>query len=65
MPTGDLDELDLRCEEAQAAVEAHEAAPAIDEEWEVWETELSRLAAERDRLCADANRSTPPSSPAA
>jgi hypothetical protein len=65
MPTHDRDELVRRCGEARAAVKAHEATPAIDEEWGPWEAELSRLAAERDRLCAEAESATPPSSPPA
>ena len=65
MSIPDLDELVRRCREAQAAVEAHEATPRIDEEWAAWEDELSHRAAERDRLCADADRATPPPAPAA
>jgi hypothetical protein len=65
MATHDVDELVRRCKEAQAAVKAHEATPAIDEEWDAWEGELGRLAAERDRLCADAEPAPPPPSPPA
>lgn len=65
MTNDDLLEQARRCREAQAAVKAHEATPAIDEEWAVWEAELGRLAAERDRVCAEAESATPPSSPPA
>lgn len=65
MSIRDLEELVRRCKEAQAAVAAHEASPAIDEDWDTWEAELSRRAAERDRLCADADRAAPPPPPAA
>ena len=58
MPIDDLDELVRRCNEAQAAVKAHEATPGVDETPETWEAELGRLSASRNRLCADAERET-------
>ena len=62
--TDEPDDIVRRCDEAQAAVKAHEAAPAIDEEWQTWEAELRRLAGERDRLCAAADLVAGPRGPA-
>ena len=58
MLTQDLDERVRKCKEAQAAFNAHEAAPGIDQDWSTWEAELSRLAAARNRVCADVDQAT-------